>query len=95
MKRLNDNSDAPKARHGTFPKTSSKKTTKPHSCRPRRNGYSRLRQQKSRTKESLQWIPERVCIWSASGTLTAAELETVRTSRNPTTAMTANNEVQT
>ena len=68
MKRLNDNSDAPEARHGTLPKsyTSSKRKTKLHSARPRRNGYSRLRQQKSQRKESLWWIPERVCIWSAS-----------------------------
>ena len=36
----------------------------------RRNGYSRLRQQKSRRKESLWWIPERVCIWSVSKTVT-------------------------
>ena len=41
-----------------------------HSSRPRKNGYSRLRQQKSRRKESLRWIPESVCIWSSSETLT-------------------------
>ena len=56
------------ARHGTLPKTytSSKRETKLHSTRPRKNGYSRLRHQKSRRKESLWWIPELVCKWSAS-----------------------------
>ena len=33
-----------------------KKKTRLHSTFPRRNGYSRLRQQKSQRKESLQWI---------------------------------------
>ena len=53
-KRLKDTSDAPEARHGTLPKTytSAKKRTRLHSTRPRKNG-SRLRQQKSRRKESL------------------------------------------
>ena len=71
MKRLKDNSDVPEARDGTLPKTfSSSKRTKLHSTCLRKNGYSRLRQQKSRRKESLQWILERVHIWSASETLT-------------------------
>ena len=44
MKRLNDNSDAPEARHGTFPKifSSMKKRTKLHSTLPWKNRYSRL-----------------------------------------------------
>ena len=55
MKRLKDNSDVPEARHGTLQKTytSSTRTTKLHSTHPRKNGYSRLRQQKSWRKESL------------------------------------------
>ena len=71
-KSLKDNSDAPEARHGTFPKTytGSMRKAKLHSTRPRKNGCSRLRKQKSRRKESLWWIPERVCIWSARHTLT-------------------------
>ena len=32
--------------------------------------YSWLRQQKSRRKESLQWISEQACVWSAGKTLT-------------------------
>ena len=92
MKRLKDNSDAPEARLGTLPKTctSSQKKTKLHSARPRKNGYSRLRQQKSRRKESLWWIPELVCIY-----LNSAELETTRTSRSPTTVMTVDGELHT
>ena len=72
MKRLKDNSDVPEAWLGTLPKayTSSKRKTKIHSTRPQKNGYSRLRQQKSCRKESLWWIPQLVCIWSASETLT-------------------------
>ena len=48
MNRLNDNSDAPEAMHGTLPKTfsSSKRKTRLHSTFARKNGYSRLRQQK-------------------------------------------------
>ena len=45
--------------------TSSKKKTRLHSTFPRRNGYSRLRQQKSRRKGSF-------CIRSASEILTLA-----------------------
>ena len=59
MKRLTDNSDVPDARLGILPNTdtSSKEKTRLHSTFPRR-------------KESLWWIPEQVCIWSASETLT-------------------------
>ena len=46
--------------------TSSKKKTRRHSTRSRKNGSSRLRKQKSR----LWWIPELVCSWSARKTLT-------------------------
>ena len=54
-KRLKDNSDAPEARHGTLPKhiQAQIKNTRLQSTRPRKNGYSRLRQQKSRRKDSL------------------------------------------
>ena len=71
-RRLKDKSDEPKARLGISPKTftSSKRTTKLHSTRPRKNGYSRLRQQKSQRKESLWWIFGGSSMWSASETLT-------------------------
>ena len=72
MKRLNESSDVPEARLGFLLKKikSSKKEIRLHSTFPRKNGYSRLRQQRSRRKESLWWIPERVCIWSVRKTLT-------------------------
>ena len=55
MKRLKDKSNVPKAGIGTLPKTftCSKRTTKLHSTRLRKNGSSRLRQQKSRRRDSL------------------------------------------
>ena len=85
-------------KQGTEPRqktyATSNRTTKLHSTRPRKKGYSRLRQQKSRRKESLWRILELVCIWSASDTVNSAELETMRTSRSLTTAMTANGVVQ-
>ena len=51
--------------------------------------------QESRRKEILWLIPEEACIWSAGETFNSAELETMRTSRSPTTVMTANGEVLT
>ena len=50
-----DNSDVPEARLGILPCThkSSKKKTWLHSTFPRRNGYSRMRQQKNRRSWSL------------------------------------------
>ena len=97
MKRLKDSSDVPEARRGILPKhiQARRKKTKLHSIRPRKNGYCRLHQHESRRRESLWWIPELVCIWSASETLNTVELDTVRTSRSPSTVMTANGEVQT
>ena len=64
LKRLKDKSDVPKARLGILSKTytSSKRTTKLHSTRPRRNRYSRLSQQKSRRKESL-WRKGSLCAY--------------------------------
>ena len=46
-------------------------------------------------RDFLWLIPGRVCIRSARKTFFSAELETMRTSRSPTTVMTANGEVQT
>ena len=95
MKRLKDNSDAPEPRHGTLPKTyaRSKRTTKLHSTRPRKNGYSRQRQQTSWRKREFV-VDSRACMHRVSKRdLYSAELETIRTSRSPTTVMTANGEV--
>ena len=48
MKRLNDSSDFSEASLGILLKNIYKHKEKMHSAFPRRNGYSRLRQQKSR-----------------------------------------------
>ena len=84
MKRLKDNSDAPEARHGILPNicTSSKKKTRLHSTFPRRNGYSRLRQQKSRKKESFVVDSGASMHMVSKKDLNSAELETMRTSRS-------------
>ena len=97
MKRLKDSSDVPEARLGILPKTftSSKKKTRLHSARPPRNGNFRA----ASTKES----EERKFVVDSGASmhmvsekdLDSAELETMRTSRSPTTVMTANGEVQT
>ena len=71
-----------------------KNKTRLHSTFPRKNGCSRLREQKSRRKESLWQIPERICLWSAKD-LSSADLEAMRTSKSLTTVVTANGEVQT
>ena len=91
MKRLQDNSDAPKATHGTLPKTctSSKKRTRLHSAHPRK------------PVASIKEPSEREFVVDSGGSmhmvskkdLDSAELETMTTSRGPTTVMTANGEV--
>ena len=85
----------PKQGLGFFKKkiTSSERTTKLHSTRPRENGDSQLRQKEQRKEfvvdsgASLHMVSEK--------DLNSAELETMRTSRSPTTVMTAIGEVQT
>ena len=96
MKRLHDSSDVPEARLGILLKTytSSKKKTRLHSTFPRRNGYSRLRQQMSRRKESLWWISGASMHIVSKKDLNSAELATMRTSRGPMTVMTATGEVR-
>ena len=97
MKRLNDSSDVPEARLGILPKTftSSKKKTRLHSSPPRKNGYSRLRQQKE-PEERKFVVDSRASMHMVSKKdLNSVELETMRKSRSPTTVMTANAEVQT
>ena len=80
MKRPNDSSDAPEARHGTLAKNTYKLTEKDRDA----------------------FYSERFCVESRANMhmvskkdLNFAELETMRTSRSPTTAMTANCEAQT
>ena len=72
MKRLKDDSDAPVARRGILPKISLQAQRARQNYIPLARGRmgTRLRQQKSRRKESLLWFPERVCTWSATEILT-------------------------
>ena len=97
MKRLNESRDVPEARLGTLPKiyTSSKRTTKLHSARPRWNGYSRLRQPKEPEEREFAVDSGASMHMVSKKDLNSAELETIRTSRSPMTVMTANGEVQT
>ena len=96
MKRLKDKSEVPEARHGTLLKTNtrSKRKTRLHSTFPRWNGYSLLRKQKSLMKEFVVDSGASMHMVSKKD-LNSTELETMRTSRSPTTVMTANGEVQT
>ena len=77
-----DNSDTPKARRGILSKiyTNSKTKTRLHSNYPQRSGNLRLRQQKSRRKDSLWWFPELLCLWSIRKFFTLSSWR----SRNPT-----------
>ena len=90
MKRLQDNSDVPDARFGTLPKTIliSKRKTKLHSTRPRKNGYWVLPAASTKEPEEREFVVSKK-------DLNSARLETMRTSRSPATVMTANGEVQT
>ena len=97
MKRLNDSSDVPEARLGILPKTfsSSENKTRLHSTRPRRNGYSRLRQQKKPEEREFVVDSGASMHMVSKKDFNSAELENMRTSRSPKTVMTANGEVQT
>ena len=83
MERLKDNSDVPEARLGILPKTftGSKKKIRLHSTFPEERGFV------VDSGGSVHMVSKR--------DLDSAELETMRTSRSPTTLMTANSEVQT
>ena len=97
MKRLNDSSDAPEAWHGILPKTftNSKKKTKAAFHFPAEEwvfpAYSTKEPEEREfavdSRASMHMVSKR--------DLNSAELETMRTSRSPTTVMTANGEVQT
>ena len=68
---------------------------KPHSSHLRKIGACLRHQPLNQRKENLLSTPERRCKWSAKKDLSDAELETVTTSKSPTTVITANGEVQT
>ena len=94
MKRLKDNSDVPEARHGTLPETYTSSKNEATFHLPAKEWVLPA----ASTKE-----PEEREFAVDSGTsahivskrdLDSAELETMRTSRSPTTVMTTNGEVQ-
>ena len=97
MKRLRDNSDVPEARLGILGKTytCSKRTTKLHSTRPRKNWYSRLRQQKEPEEREVAVDSGASMHMVSKKDFNSAELETMTTSRSLTSVMTVNGEVQT
>ena len=96
-KRLHDNSDVPKARLGILPKicTSSKKKTRLHCTFPRRRGYSPAASTKEPEEREFVVDSGASMLTVSEEDLNSAELETMRTSRCPTTVMTPNGEVQT
>ena len=95
-KRLQDNSDAPEARLGTLPKTftSSKNRTKLHSISRGRMGTPGCVNKRAGGQEFVVDSGTRMRLVSKKD-FNFAELETVRMSRNLSTVMTANGEVQT
>ena len=96
MKRLKEKSDVPEARLGTLPKTytSSKKNAKLHSTRLRKSVTPGCVNKRARGKRVCDRFQSEYA-YGQQADLNSAELETMRTSRNPTTVMTANGEVQT
>ena len=96
MKRLNDNSDVPKAMHGTLPKTCKLKE------KDKAAFYFPLEERvlpaaSTKKTEEREFVVDSVASMHmvSKRDLNSAELETMRTSRSPTTVMTANVEVQT
>ena len=84
-------------RLGILPKiyTSSKRTTKLHSTRLQKSGFSPSAS--AREPEEREFVVDSGASMQmvSKKDLNSAELETMRTSRSPTTVMTANGEVQT
>ena len=99
MKRLKDKSDVPEARHGTLSKKHIHAPTerqKAAFCSPAEEWVLPVAPtKKSWRKESLWLIPVASMHMVSKKDLNSAEMETMRTSRSPTTVMTANGEVQT
>ena len=79
MKRLKDKSDVSEERHATLPKThtSSKRKTKLHSSRPRKNGYSQQSIKEPEGREFVVDFGASMHMVSKKG-LNSAELETMR-----------------
>ena len=91
---MKGSSDVPEGRLGILSKNIYKRKEKDKATFPWENGYFRLRQQKSWERRSS--VDSGASMHMANKKdLNSAELETMRTSRSPTTVMTTNDEVQT
>ena len=97
MKRLNDSSDVPEARLGILPKTctSSKKNYKATFYSPTEEWIMPAASTIKPEEREFQVDSGASMHMVSKNYLNSAELETVRTSRSPTTVMTANGEVHT
>ena len=97
MKRLNDSSDVPEARLGILLKTctSSKKRTRLHSTFQREEWVPPATSTKEPEEREFAVDSGATMHMVSKKDLNSAELETMRTSRSPTTVMTTNGEVQT
>ena len=72
-----------------------RKTTRLHSSRLQKSGFSQVPQQESPRREREYLVDSGVSMHLVSEKDLNSELETMRTSRSPTTMMTANGEVRT
>ena len=97
MKRLKDNSDVPEARHGTLPKKfyKLKENDKATVYSPAEEWV--LPAASTKEPEEREFVVDSGASMHvvSKRDLNSAELETMGTSRRPTTVMTANGEVQT
>ena len=96
-KRLQDNSDVPKARHGTLPKTYKLKENDKATFYSRAEECVLLVTSKKKEPEEREFAVDSGASMHvvSKRDLDSAGLETVRTPGSPTTVMTANGEVQT
>ena len=96
MKRLTDNSDAPEARLGTLPKTYELKEKDKATFHSPAEEWVLPAASTKEPEERKFGVGSGASMHMVSKRdFNSAELETMRTSRNPTTMMTANGEVQT
>ena len=95
MKRLKDNSDVPEARHGTLPKTYTSSKNEATFHLPAEEWVLPAASTKETEEREFAVDSGTSAHKVSKRDFDSAELETMRTSRSPTTVMTANGEVQT
>ena len=94
MKRLKDNSDVPEARHGTLPKTYTSSKNEATFHLPAKEWVLPAASTKEPEEREFAVDSGTSAHMVSKRDLDSAELETMRTSRSPTTVMTTNGEVQ-